>query len=139
RWSSSDPCTSSLMRIAIAPHWARNRPANRARCFSARMLRTYLGMRPAPPPVPFTFSMIDSVYHTGGLLVCTLLSYPAFPRWGRWWRAGFMFAVGLAVEYVQSFHPTRSPDIHDISANTAGVAAGMLIATAVAFSARRNQ
>ncbi|NLY59626.1 MAG: VanZ family protein [Gammaproteobacteria bacterium] len=127
------------MLIAISRHWARYRLAYRVLFFSVLLLGIYLGMRPAPPPVPFKFNMIDSVYHAGGLFVCTLLSYPAFPRWGRWWRAGFMFAVGLAVEYVQSFHPTRSPDIHDIYANTAGVAAGMLIATAVAFSARRNQ
>ncbi|MGN5519628.1 VanZ family protein [Halopseudomonas sp. Lyrl_26] len=127
------------MLIAISRHWARYRLAYRVLFFSVLLLGIYLGMRPAPPPVPFKFSMIDAVYHAGGLFVCTLLSYPAFPRWGRWWRAGFMFAVGLAVEYVQSFHPTRSPDIHDIYANTAGVAAGMLIATAVAFSARRNQ
>ncbi len=115
------------MLIAISRHWARYRLVYRALFFSVLLLGIYLGMRPAPPPVPFKFSMIDSVYHAGGLFVCTLLSYPAFPRWGRWWRAGFMFAVGLAVEYVQSFHPTRSPDIHDIYANTVGVGLGMLM------------
>src|SRR5690606_22817837 len=127
------------MLIAISRHWARCRLVYRALSFSVLLLGIYLGMRPAPPPVPFKFSMIDSVYHAGGLFVCTLLSYPAFPRWGRWWRAGFMFGVGLAVEYVQSFHPTRSPDIHGLYAMTVGVAFGMLLVTAVAFSARRNQ
>ena len=86
----------------------------------------YLGMRPGPPPTPFRFSMVDSVYHAGGLFVCTLLSYPAYPKWRWWWRGAFMFAVGVAVEYVQSFHPTRSAELGDIYANTLGVALGLL-------------
>src|SRR5690606_26929966 len=115
------------MLIASSRHWARYRLVYRALFFSVLLLGIYLGLPPAPPPVPSESSRIHSAYHAGVLLVSTLLSYPAFPRWGRWWRAGFMFAVGLAVEYVQSFHSTRSPDIHDIYANTVGVGIGMLM------------
>src|SRR5690606_2051426 len=115
------------MLIAISRHCARYRLVYQALFFSVLLLGIYLGMRPAPPPVPFKFSMIHSVYHAGGVFVCTLLCCPAFRRWRRWCRAGFMFAVGLPVEYVQSFHPTRSPDIHDIYAHAVGVGIGMLM------------
>ncbi|PRB75454.1 VanZ family protein [Pseudomonas sp. MYb185] len=115
------------MQLALFRHWARYRPFYRILFFSVLFLGMYLGMRPGPPPTPFKFSMVDSLYHAGGLFVCTLLSYMAFPRW-RWWLRGvLMFAVGLAVEFVQSFHPTRSADIHDIYANSVGVAAGLLV------------
>lgn len=87
----------------------------------------YLGMRSAPPPTPFQFSMVDSSYHAGGLFVCTILSYLAYPRWRWWWRGALMFTVGVAVEYVQSFHPTRSAEIRDIYANTVGVMLGLLV------------
>lgn len=115
------------MRLIIARHWARYRPFYRILFFTVLFLGMYLGMRPGPPPTPFKFSMVDSLYHAGGLFVCTLLSYMAFPRW-RWWLRGvLMFAVGVAVEFVQSFHPTRSADIHDIYANSVGVVAGLLV------------
>lgn len=95
--------------------------------YSVLALGTYLGMRPAPPPTPFEFNMIDSLYHAGGLFVCVILSYKAHPHWRWWFRGLFMFAVGVAVEYVQSFHPTRTADIHDIYANTVGVVTGLLV------------
>lgn len=115
------------MWLNLLRHWARYRPLYRILFFSVLALGMYLGMRPGPPPTPFKFSMVDSLYHAGGLFVCTLLSYMAFPRW-RWWLRGvLMFAVGLAVEFVQSFHPTRSADIHDIYANSVGVVAGLLV------------
>lgn len=108
-------------------HWGRYRLLYRIAFFAVLLLGLYLGMRPGPPPTPIKFNMVDWVYHAGGLFVCTLLSYLAYPGW-RWWaRGAFMFAVGLAVEGVQSFHPTRSPDIHDIYANTVGVGIGMLM------------
>ena len=93
--------------------------------YSVLALGMYLGMRAEQPPTPIKFNGIDSVYHAGGLFVCTLLSYLAHPQWRWWWRGAFMFAVGVAVEYVQSFHPTRTADIHDIYANSVGVAIGL--------------
>lgn len=89
-------------------------------------LGVYLGIRPEAPPTPVRFSSIDTVYHAGGLLVCTILSYPAHPRW-RWWRRGlFLFGVGIAIEYAQSYSG-RTPDSGDIYANTIGVVAGLLV------------
>ncbi|CEA06293.1 VanZ like family protein [Pseudomonas saudimassiliensis] len=115
------------MWITLLRHWARYRLLYRILFFSVLALGMYLGMRPGPPPTPFKFNMIDSLYHAGGLFVCTLLSYLAFPRW-RWWLRGvLMFSVGVAVEFVQSFHPTRSADIHDIYANSVGVGAGLVL------------
>ena len=126
------------MWINLLRHWSRYRLLYRILFFSVLFLGMYLGMRPGPPPTPLKFSYVDSVYHAGGLFVCTLLSYLAFPRW-RWWLRGVsMFAVGVAVEYVQSFHPTRSADIHDIYANSVGVGAGLLALLAwQCYSTRR--
>lgn len=126
------------MWMNLLRHWARYRLPYKVLFFSVLFLGMYLGMRPGPPPTPFKFNMVDSFYHAGGLFVCTLLSYLAFPRW-RWWLRGvFMFSVGVAVEFVQSFHPTRSADIHDIYANSVGVGAGLLVVLAwQCYSARR--
>ncbi|SDS45147.1 VanZ like family protein [Halopseudomonas litoralis] len=118
------------MWLNLLRHWGRYRLLYRILFFSVLFLGMYLGMRPGPPPTLFKFSFVDSVYHAGGLFVCTLLSYLAFPRW-RWWLRGvLMFSVGVAVEFVQSFHPTRSADIHDIYANSIGVGAGLLVVLA---------
>lgn len=120
-------------------HWARYRWFYRVVFFVVLALGMYLGMRPSPPPTPIKFSFVDSVYHAGGLFVCTILSYMAFPSW-RWWLRGLlMFAVGVAVEYVQSFHPTRSADIHDIYANTVGVATGLMVIFAFQYWQRGDR
>ena len=95
--------------------------------YSVLALGTYLGMRPEAPPTPITFSGVDTVYHAGGLFVCTLLSYLAHPRWRWWWRGAFMFAVGVAIEYAQTFQSTRTADIRDIYANSVGVALGLAV------------
>ena len=111
----------------LTRHAARHRLVYKILFLSILFLGMYLGMRPGQPPTPFKFDMVDSVYHAGGLFVCTILSYLAYPRW-RWWLRGLMmFAVGLAVEYVQSFHPTRSADIHDVYANTVGITTALII------------
>lgn len=126
------------MWMNLLRHWARYRLPYKVLFFSVLFLGMYLGMRPGPPPTPFKFNMIDSIYHAGGLFVCTLLSYLAFPRWRCWLRGVLMFSVGVAVEFVQSFHPTRSADIHDIYANSVGVVAGLLVVLAwQCYSSRR--
>lgn len=112
---------------ALIRHLARYRLIYRMLFISVLCLGMYLGMRPAPPPTPIKFDMIDSLYHAGGLFVCTILSYLAFPRWRWWFRGAFMFAAGVAVEFVQSFHPTRTADIGDIYANSVGVVLGLLV------------
>ena len=95
--------------------------------YSILALGLYLGMRAEQPPTPIKFNGIDNIYHAGGLFVCTLLSYLAHPKWRWWLRGAFMFAVGVAVEYAQSFHPTRKADIYDIYANSVGVGLGLLV------------
>lgn len=110
---------------AFIRHLARYHLFYRVLFFLVLGLGMYLGMRPGPPPTPLKFSMIDSLYHAGGLFVCTLLSYMAFPRWRWWFRGLLMFAVGIAVEAVQSFHPTRTADIHDVYANVVGIVVGL--------------
>ncbi|GGI97045.1 VanZ family protein [Halopseudomonas pertucinogena] len=89
-------------------------------------LGIYLGIRPEAPPTPIRFSSVDTVYHAGGLLVCTILSYPAHPRWRWWWRGLFLFGVGVVIECIQGYS-SRTPDMADIYANTGGVLAGLAV------------
>ena len=96
--------------------------------FALLALGLYLGMRPTPPPTAYAWQA--SGYHAGGIFALTLLSFAAFPRWRWWFRAGFMSLVGLAVELVQSLHPTRSPDWGVILANSSGLVAGLLLIAA---------
>ena len=111
-------------------HLTRYRPFYRTLFFLVLFLGMYLGMRPGPPPTPFKFSMVDSLYHAGGLFVCIILSYLGFPRWRWWFRGLLIFAVGVAIECVQAFHPTRTVDLNDIYANTFGIALGLVVVLA---------
>ncbi|SDR98922.1 VanZ like family protein [Halopseudomonas xinjiangensis] len=113
------------MWFTIMRQWVRYRPAFQILFISVVAFGMFLGMRPTPPPT--AFSWMATGYHLVGLFGCTVLSYLAYPRW-RWWaRFVLMFAVGISVEWVQSYHPTRSADIHDVYANTMGVACGLAL------------
>ncbi|UAW99433.1 VanZ family protein [Halopseudomonas nanhaiensis] len=98
------------------------------------LLGMFLGMRPTPPFGKIQWLMTS--FHLGGLFFCTLLSYLAFPRWPWWLRFGMMCGVGLAVEFVQYFHPTRSADLVDVFANTVGVVLGLAV---IALWQKRNR
>ena len=104
-------------------YWVRLRPAFQIMFYVTVALGLYLGMRPTPPPV--AFSGMAVLYHAGGLFTCTILSYMGHPRWQWWVRLVLMSAVGVAVEMVQSFYPTRSADVYDLYANSIGVAVGL--------------
>lgn len=112
------------MVSSLSVVWTRYRLLFKIAFFSLLALGLYLGMRPTPPPTAYDWQA--SLYHGGGLFTLTLLSALAFPSWPWWFRALFMFAVGVAVEYVQSFHPTRTADWADIYANSTGIAIGLL-------------
>ncbi|GAA6131573.1 VanZ family protein [Halopseudomonas sabulinigri] len=112
------------MRPTLLRLWARYRTLFKIAFFALLALGLYLGMRPTPPPTAYSWQAAG--YHAGGLFSLTILSALAFPHWRWWWRALFMFAVGVAVEYVQSFHPTRTADWADIYANSGGIAFGLL-------------
>jgi len=106
-------------------HWVRFRTVFKILFFGVLALGIYLGMTPAPPAALPDWNAY--FYHAGGLFACTVLNFLAFPRWYWWVRGLLMFLVGVAVEYVQSFHPTRSADITDIYANTGGVVVGLVL------------
>ncbi|MEL0167514.1 MAG: VanZ family protein [Pseudomonadaceae bacterium] len=103
--------------------------------FAVLALGLYLGMSPSPPPTAYSWQA--SGYHAGGIFALTLLSFTAFPRWRWWFRAVFMTLVGVAVELVQSLHPTRSPDWGDILANSTGLGAGLLVIAAYLLIRKR--
>lgn len=107
-------------------HLNRYRLAYQILFYAVVALGIYLGMRPEPPPTPITFSSVDTLYHAGGLFVCTILSYLAHPQWRWWWRAALMIAVGIAIEIAQTFS-TRTADIYEIYANTVGVMLALLV------------
>lgn len=112
------------MWLTIMRYWARYRIVFKVLFFAVVALGMYLGMSPTPPPT--SASWHSYFYHAGGLFACTLLSFLAFPRWHWLLRGALMFAVGVLIEYVQSFHPTRYADVTDLYANTAGVATGLV-------------
>tara|TARA_R110000850_G_scaffold96655_4_gene201899 strand:+ start:38151 stop:38528 length:378 start_codon:yes stop_codon:yes gene_type:complete len=113
------------MWITLMRQWVRFRTVFKILFFAVLALGIYLGMTPAPPAALHVWNAY--FYHAGGLLACTVLNFLAFPRWYWWVRGLLMFLVGVAVEYVQSFHPTRSADITDIYANTGGVVVGLVL------------
>lgn len=113
------------MWLTLMRCWARYRLVFKILFFTVLGLGIYLGMTPAPPAALPGWNAY--FYHAGGLFACTILNFLAFPRWYWWVRGLLMFMVGVAVEYVQSFHPTRSADITDIYANTAGVVVGLVM------------
>ena len=124
------------MQSTLMLLWARYRLAFKISFFMLLALGLYLGMRPTPTPAAYNWQA--SLYHAGGLFSLTVLSYLAFPRWRWWFRAVFMFSIGVAVEYVQSFHPTRTAEWADIYANSSGIAAGLVLASVYIFFARRQ-
>ncbi len=124
------------MWVMLMRQWARYRTVFKVLFFAVLGLGLYLGMSPTPPPV--TASWQAYFYHSGGLFACTILNFLAFPRWFWWVRGLLMFLVGVAVEFVQSFHPTRSADLNDIYANTAGVLVGLLLVGLFQWWRRRN-
>ena len=104
--------------------------------FALLALGLYLGMRPTPPPAAYSWQA--SFYHGGGIFALTLLSFLAFARWPWWLRAVLLSLVGVAVELVQSLHPTRSTDWHDIVANSTGLVIGLLLIGGYQYMLRRQ-
>ena len=107
-------------------HLTRYRLAYQILFYAVVALGIYLGMRPEPPPTLIKFSSMGTLYHAGGLFVCTILSYLAHPQWRWWWRAALMMAVGIAIEISQIFS-TRTADIEEIYANTGGVVLALVV------------
>lgn len=116
-----------MLHTALERHWSRFRLLYRILFLITLATGIYLGTHPSPSSTGLSLNLVDSVYHAGGLFACTVLSYPAYPRWGGWTRGLLMSALGVTIEYVQSFHPTRSAELGDIYANTLGVVLGLLV------------
>ena len=104
--------------------------------FALLALGLYLGMRPTPPPAAYSWQA--SFYHGGGIFALTLLSFLAFARWPWWLRAVLLSLVGVAVELVQSLHPTRSTDLSDIAANSIGLVIGLVLIGGYQYVLRRQ-
>lgn len=114
------------MWLILKRLWLRYHVIFKVLFFAVLGLGIYLGMNPVPPPT--SASWHGDFYHAGGLFACTILSFfIAYPHW-RWWARGvLMFLVGVAIEAVQHFHPTRSADLTDIQVNIVGLATGLLV------------
>lgn len=123
------------MQQTLTRLWVRYRTVFKIAFFALLALGLYLGMRPTPAPASYNWQA--TFYHMAGLFSLTLLSYPAFPRWYWWIRGLLMFSMGVAIEYVQSFHPTRSAEWADILANSSGIFAALLLAGICIFLSRR--
>lgn len=116
-----------MFQIRLEAHWARYRHGYQLLFYSILALGLYLGVRSAPLPHVMRLGVSDALYHAGGLFVCTVLSYVAYPRWYEWARGALMFALGVAVEYAQNFQPERTADMWEIAANGFGVALALLL------------
>ena len=77
-----------------------------------------------------SFSYADKIVHFFLYFFLTLLWLLAYPKW---WRKRIFFIIlvllwGIAIELIQEyFVPTRSGDVFDAIANTAGALTGLLI------------
>lgn len=119
------------MRLTLIRQWVRYRLVFKLLFFGVLGLGVFMSVSAQPPR--FASGTAAYYVHAGGLLICSVLSYLAFPRWYWWARGILLFLVGVAVEYAQSFQPTRYADIADIYANTAGVVAGLILVGILQF------
>jgi|SRR5690554_972609 len=83
-----------MFQIRLEGHWARYRRCYQFLFYSILTLGLYLGVRSSPLPHVMRLGVSDSLYHGGGLFVCTVLSYVAYPRWPLWLRGALMFSLG---------------------------------------------
>jgi VanZ family protein len=124
------------MRVSAVRCWVQLRPGFRMLFFAVLILALYLGLRPSPTSVAYSF--ISNLYHAGGLFALILLSYLSFPRWYWWARGLFIFALGAGIEYVQSFHPMRVADWFDLVFNGIGVVSGWLVILLLQWRGKRS-
>lgn len=81
------------------------------------------------PAVPVAMAHFDKIEHLAGyalLAAYTVMLFPA--RRARWRGLAVVFALGAAIEALQSLVPWRSNDALDLVANAAGIALGALVA-----------
>ena len=77
-----------------------------------------------------SFSYADKIVHFFLYFFLTLLWLLAYPKW---WRKRIFFIIlvllwGIAIEFIQEyFVPTRSGDVFDAIANTAGALTGLWV------------
>jgi VanZ family protein len=113
--------------VAHLLHDPDRRSAWRALLFGAMAVTCWFAFTPHPPELPL--SPGDKLQHITAftcLTGCRLLASKAGWR-GAVWAALGMLAFGGFIEIVQSFIPGRSAEWLDLGADSAGIAAGLVV------------
>ena len=76
------------------------------------------------PRFPFGLADYDAAFHVGTFGILTLAS--PLVRWPIWRSALALFAVGLAIEAIQTLEPTRSASWRDVLFNAVGIGIGVV-------------
>lgn len=84
-----------------------------------------------PGGVPMPVTVWDKLQHGLGYFLLTLWFAGLYPRRKYLWIALGCFALGLAIEFLQGATATRSMEAGDLVANTAGIAAALVLAYAL--------
>jgi VanZ family protein len=80
----------------------------------------------APEGVPMPFRVSDIVLHAAAFTYLTAALWFAHHAGGWGWKpAAWMMAYGVAIEFIQSFEPTRSAEIKDLVVDAVGILAGL--------------
>lgn len=76
------------------------------------------------PVVTESFDQEDKLYHALAFVALAVTMRLAFPR-GAWWaQVAWALGIGIGIEVIQSFEPTRSGSVFDVMADAAGIALG---------------
>jgi VanZ family protein len=89
-----------------------------------------LAWLPSPPGPSLGW---DKANHTAAFAVLSFTGLLAMRERKRpaWWVGGLLMLLGITIELGQALVPSREADWHDVMANTLGIAAGLLVSTAL--------
>jgi VanZ family protein len=130
------PAMKALLSLFTAPE---RRVLWRALLALLLAVITWLALSPAPP------KSVDLGWDKANhLLAFASLAFSAV--WALWqrprqwiWLVLALLAYGIGIEIAQSFLPPREADWHDVVADGAGIALGLLAAWPVAVLASRDK
>lgn len=123
-----------LLSLCTAPE---RRPLWRALLALLLVVITWLALTPQPPSgMSLGWDKANHAAAFGSLAFCTVWAKWQQPR--QWvWVVLWLLAYGIGIEIAQSFIPPREADVHDVMADSVGIALGLLAAWPIAHLSRR--
>jgi VanZ family protein len=92
--------------------------------YTVLVIISVLAVLPDYDNLPELASFSDKLNHVAAFAVLFILFEPAHPGLDTSKRFFLLFFYALMIEIVQYFLPTRTADIYDIAADTAGILVG---------------